>query len=165
MALIVEDGTGMLTANSYISVADFQARNLLRGAALTGDNGSPEQVLLAAMDYIESQLFIGYKYTQEQALLWPRGDVVIDGYNLPVTAIPKELINALCETALAVDAGNSPLNDLGRETKREKVGDIEIEYMDDAKSEATKRVINSHLQKLVLRSSASGNGSVELMRA
>ena len=51
------------------------------------------------------------------------------------------------------------------ETKREKVGDIEVEYMDGAETEATRRVINAHLYRLITRSSASRTGSVELMRA
>jgi hypothetical protein len=163
MPLVVETGTGNAGADSYISVSDFTARNTLRGVSLTGDNGTAEQILLIAMDYIESLDYIGYKKTQSQALQWPRTDVFIDGFEFADTSIPKEIINAQCEVAIAIDAGNSPIADLGRETKREKVGDIEVEYMDNAKSEIVRRSIDVHLKK-ILMSGFSGIGVVSLVR-
>lgn len=163
MPLTVETGTGNTGANSYVSVSDFNSRNSLRGAQLTGDNGTAEQVLLIAMDYIESLDYIGYKKTQEQALQWPRTDVYIDGYAFSDSAIPMSLVNAQCEVALAIDAGNSPIADVGRETKREKVGDIEVEYMDTAKADVVRRSVDVHLKKLLERTT-SGVGTVQLVR-
>ena len=148
-----------------MSVSDFLARNQARGIILTGDNGSPEQCLLGAWDYMNSQDFIGYKKTKEQSGQWPRTDAWVDGFLLDDDEIPTQLVGAQIETAIAIDAGNSPLSNLERETKREKVGDVEVEYADGAKEEAVIRSIDIHLRKLLNSSSGSGNGYVNLMRA
>jgi len=129
--IIVETGSGSTTANSYISEADFETYASDRGITLTGDSNV---LLIQAMDYIEQQPFKGYKYSDTQALQWPRGNVTIDGYYVDVDEIPQLLKDALCETAIGVDAGNNPLAVEERATKMEKVGDIEVEYMDGARN-------------------------------
>jgi hypothetical protein len=164
MPLIIEDGTGKVDGQSYMSVDDFEAMATLRGAALTTEFGSSEQVLLTAMTYIESQTFIGFKNTRAQALQWPRSGVVIDGYDYEPEEIPGELISALYETAIAVDAGLNPLATTGRATKREKVGDLEVEYMDNARAASTFPAINAALKKIVLTLPSSSVGVVQVVR-
>lgn len=150
--IIVEDGTIVAGANSYVSEADLTAFAAARGITLTSDE---DDLLYQAMDYIEAKLYIGYKLTRDQALQWPRGDVKIDGYYIDSDTIPQELKNGLMQTAIAIDQSNDPLQDLPRSTKREKVGDIEVEYSDSATSVVINRKINAALWKLL----ASGSGT------
>lgn len=150
MALIIEDGTGKTDSQSYASAAILTAYALARAITLTAaDDAAKEALLIRAMDYIESQAFKGYKYTDEQALQWPRGDVSIDGYLISVDDIPQLLIDALCEVAIGVDGGTNPLANEERETKREKVDVIEVEYMDGARNSTYLKAAETKLKKLL----------------
>lgn len=147
MALTVEDGTGKTDADSYVSVDDCTTYAAARGYTMSGD---VEISIIKAMDYIEAQNFKGYKYTDEQTLQWPRGSVYIDGYSIGVDEIPAQLINALNETAMIVDAGSEILPTNERETKREKVDVIEVEYADGARNNPSYPKINVYLDKVII---------------
>ncbi len=101
------------------------------------------------MDYIESLSYIGTKYTATQGLQWPRSNVYIDGYLFAYNDIPQELINAQMQVAMAIDVGNGPLATIARATKRERVGELEVEYTAGADSVAIVRTINAMLWKLL----------------
>lgn len=163
MAIVVEDGTGKTDSNCYMSAVQFTDKVAERGVTLTGNNGTPEQILLTAMDFIEGQDFQGQKATKEQACQWPRLGVVIDGFEVEENEIPVQLVNALYETAVAVDAGNSPLTAQERETIREKVGDIEVQYSEGSSANAVVKSISIHLDKLLAGS--QWGSSVPMMRA
>jgi DnaT-like ssDNA binding protein len=146
MTIIVENGTVVTGANSYVSAADFTAYALARGVTLTS---GAETLLIQAMDYIESLSFIGTKWTRDQSLQWPRLNVHIDGYANDVNHIPQELINAQMQVAMAIDTGNGPLATVARSTKRERVGELEVEYMAGAAATPIVRTINAMLWKLL----------------
>lgn len=145
MAIVVEDGTIVANANSYVSEATLTAYATARGITLTGDL---EELLIKAMDYIESLDFIGVKYTRDQGLQWPRADVVIDYYYRDVDYIPTELTKGLMETAISIDGGEDPLSDIARQKKSVSVGEISVEY-ETSSSTTTVRKINSSLAKIV----------------
>jgi len=144
--IIVEDGTGKTDSNSYISEADFETYATDRGITLTGVSA---ELLIRAMDYIESIKYKGWKYTDAQALQWPRGDVYIDGYSVSVTTIPQLLKDALCEVSIGIDDDADPLGNEDRQTKKEKVGDIEVEYMDGSRNYTYLKGAHSKLTKLI----------------
>lgn len=146
MAIVVETGVIVDGANSYVSVLELQTYASERGITLTGDE---EELLIKAMDYIESLNFIGRKRTQDQDLQWPRDYVYIDGYCFPSDEIPKELKKAQISVAVAIDEGNGPLTVLERTTKRESVGPISVEYSDSANATSVDRNINVNLKKLI----------------
>lgn len=154
MAIIVEDGSIVAGANSYVSESDLVSFATQRGVVLTSGT---EQLLIKAMDYIESLSFIGQKSTRDQGLQWPRCNVKVDGYYLDVATIPSELKNGLMQTAIAIDEGNNPLQNTPRSTKREKVGELEVEYMPGAASvEVNNKIMNS-LYKLLAAGGTNGN--------
>lgn len=130
MALIIEDGTGKTDAQSYASDAELTAYALARGVTITLANGTNEQLLVKAMDYIERQPFIGYKKTREQALQWPRNNVTLYGWDLPDDEIPSQLKAAQMETALQMDEGSDPMETVDPDVKSESVGTISVTYMD-----------------------------------
>ncbi len=146
MAIVVETGSIVNGANSYVSETELTTYAIARGITLVGDE---EELLINAMDYIESLAFIGLKWTRDQDLKWPRSDVWIDGYYIDSDTIPNELKNGQMAVAIAVDQGNGPLKTIDRQTKRERVGELEVEYMDGSSSTPIVRTINSSLAKLM----------------
>ncbi len=157
MAITVETGAIVANANSYVSTTDFTTYATARGITLTS---GAETLLVQAMDYIESLAYIGTKYTAAQGLQWPRSGVYIDGYLFDYDDIPQELINAQMQVAMAIDVGNGPLVTISRPTKRERVGELEVEYMAGANSVAIVRTINAMLWKLL-----SGGSGFRVIKA
>lgn len=146
MALTIEDGTGVAGANTYLSEDEFAAYASARGKIITG---SLEQLIIQAMDYVETLRFRGQKNSSDQALQWPRVGATRDGYELSSTTIPSELKDGVAEVALSIQAGDNPLATLSRETKREKVGDIEVEYSMAASQNPVMQAARAKLDKLV----------------
>ena len=75
MALIVEDGTGLLDSNSYVTVAEVDAYFTDRGNPTWNGTGNKEHLLIQATDYLDAAFgssFQGSKKTQSQALAFPR---------------------------------------------------------------------------------------------
>lgn len=105
MSFVVEDGTRVAGANSYVSVAYantyFDDRNVTAWADIT----IPEKefALIKATDYIEKRFrmqFIGYRQAKDQPLSWPRYDAVLeDGWWIDGDTIPVEVKQAVCEYA------------------------------------------------------------------
>lgn len=148
MALIVEDGSEVSGANSYVSVDNFIAWADARGVTYPA---LPElqQKILRAMDYIESLSFVGQKNTDTQALQWPRAYVTIDGYSVESDEIPPELKVAVYEaTKIEID-GDSKLTASERETIKEKIGDIEVTYASSAGMKRQTPALTRALKKLV----------------
>ena len=147
MAIIVEDGSIVAGANSYVSELTLTEYAAARGITITG---ATEALLINAMDYIESQMFIGVKKTAAQNLQWPRSNVYVDGYYVEPTILPAELRSAQIAVALAIDAGNGPLAVMTPGIKKEKVDVIEIEYQDGGLTSNLDPKINAILKKLLV---------------
>jgi hypothetical protein len=156
--IVIEDGTGKTDSNSYASEAQLTSYATDRGLTISG---TPADLLIKSMDYIEQQNFKGSKNTKEQALVWPRWGVYIDNFAIDSDEIPLLLQEAQMEVALGVDAGNDPLATVDRETKREKVDVIEVEYMDSARSQPYLKAAEFKLSKL-LKSGSRGMSAVAI---
>lgn len=131
MALIIENGSLVENATSYASIDAARAFAEARAATLPVDDPDLETLLIQAMDVLESlrDSFKGSKVDPAtQALQWPRMDVVIDGYDLPITSIPKELIAAQCQLAIEANLTDLMPTGDGRDVIREKVDVLETEY-------------------------------------
>lgn len=154
--IVVEDGSIVSNANSYVSEAELTAYALARAYTLIADE---DDLIIQAMDYIESLDFIGTKRTRDQGLQWPRVDAWIDGYWVDANSIPNDLKKAQLAICVAIDQGNGPLQVLPRSTKSEKVGPLEVVYSDNASSVAIDRTISAYLKKLV----RGGNGGYQFI--
>ena len=123
--LIVETGEGLSTSESYIDLAYLSTYATKRGLDITG---TTEANIIKAMDYFESSYqFKGTKLVETQALAFPR---LING----VVEYPVRIKNAICELTIKSKSAEL-LADSERATKREKVGDIEVEYSEYSKDE------------------------------
>jgi len=133
--LIIENGEGVVGANSYISAADARSYVANRGLTLpaAGTGVDPVEVLLIlAMDYLESLRaeYQGTKTAQTNPLQWPRVDVSIDSFSIASDEIPNEL--KLAQAQLACDSystGNLMPTGDGREVLSERVeGAVTVTY-------------------------------------
>lgn len=133
MTLIVEDGTQVVGANSYDTLAGIRAYALARGVVLSADDAVVEPLAIKAMAHIEGhrERFRGDKVTYAQSLQWPRFGASIDGFQLLETDMPLELAQAQAELVI-VQHNGTPLTIVGTQDavliKKEKVGPIETEY-------------------------------------
>lgn len=132
MALVVEDGTQVANANSYVSLADARTYAAARGVTLPAVDLDCEILAIKAMDYIEAQRdkYKGNRVASTQALQWPRTGVVIDTFDITETSIPRELINAQVQTMIELFSGREvmPTSADSRVKIREKIGPIEDEW-------------------------------------
>jgi len=147
--IVVEDGTVVTGANSYVTEAELTAYATARNVTLTG---ATDELIVQAMDYIEGLSYIGVKSTSAQPLQFPRYNVVVDGYLIETATILQILKDGQMEAAIAVDAGNDPLANVTRQTKKEKVDVLEVEYMDNAVSNTIVKKISTKLRKLLVNS-------------
>lgn len=148
MALIVEDGTGLANAESYISVAAADAYHASRGNAVWEDLDPDvkEQNLRRATDFIDahySEDWSGETTTLEQALAWPRGYVprpvretypggsAYDPY-LSDGAVPPQVAKATAILALKVATGVILAPSSSPAVKQETIGPLTTIYQDGA---------------------------------
>jgi hypothetical protein len=148
MALVIEDGTRVSGANSYVTLAEFKAWADSRGITYGTDQVIESQIL-RAMDYIEGLSFIGFKETQTQPLQWPRVNVVIDGFGLEASTIPGQLKTAVYEATKVEIDGDSKLAAVDRQVTRETVDSISVTYKDNAAMQRATPALTSALRKLV----------------
>ena len=120
LTLIKEDGTGKVDANSYASAADSDAYHdgHLYATAWTGATlANKEKALVMATRLIDGEYqFNGFKWSDEQALQWPRercpdpdraGVSIVAGawsrYGgdawVPSDSVPTRVMQATCELA------------------------------------------------------------------
>ena len=168
MALIVEDGTIVVDANSYCSVADADAYHTTRGNAAWAalDNTTKEQNLIKATDYISmfyDALWDGEPMQAGQSLAWPRRDVrVSGGFYIPIDIIPRALRHATAELAMKAASGINLFEDIGRETLSEKVGEIAVTYAQGSRRSTQFTVVDGWLSSFL---GARGMGMIPISRA
>jgi len=142
ISIIVEDGSGVANANSYVSVADARTYAAARGVTLSANDDEVAVQLIPAIDYLEAQAcrYQGCKTSQTQSLEWPRTGVYLDKccenpVPIPSDVIPKSLISAQVQLAMAINAGFVLQPNVSPQdyVTREKVGVIETEYADPTK--------------------------------
>jgi len=133
--MIVEDGTIVAGANSYVTLAEARAFAADRGATLSADDAVLSGILVAATDYLESfrGQYIGLLVSPlVQPLQWPRKKVVLYGADFPENIIPQVLKNAQCQLAVEKTLGTDPLKARSEPfVIKEEVGALKTTYSDD----------------------------------
>jgi hypothetical protein len=160
MALIIEDGTVIAGANSFATVEEARAYTEARGVELPLDDAEVEHALVKAGDYLISyeQKLKGQRVQQAQTMVYPRFGVILYDTQFPSTGIPQQLKDAQIELATyAADGVVLRPVGAGRETRREEVGPIKLEYFEGGRSsiDPVFNAANDILKPLL--SSAGGN--------
>ena len=151
MALNVEDGTGLPNADSFVELVDADAYHALFGnddwaSASTADK---ESAIIRSTFYLTNGFsWEGDKINgRDQALSFPRSGLTdSEGYDVASDSVPKEIMDATYELAIRELLSPGSLNpDVtpAEGVKREKIGEIEIEYVNSRTDiEASKPVVS-----------------------
>lgn len=107
MAFVVEDGSGLATANSYIAVADADTyvtdyiRNASTWVALsTANKQSYLREATQTVDLLFGRRWTGYRKDVSQGLDWPRSaGYDTDGYSIDGNIVPSTVEVATVELA------------------------------------------------------------------
>lgn len=137
MAIVVEDGTAKIDANSYNAISDIDTfasdQNLDDSEWADLEAAAKEAALLNATNDLEARwagLWVGDRKTKDQALAWPRSWAYDeDGYLLDDDVVPPRVIKA--HAFLTIDYANDRVN-LDRATPQEveevNVGSIGVKF-------------------------------------
>ena len=155
MSLIVEDGTGLAAADSYVSIADALEYHAAMGntAWAAATEAAQEIALRRAAQYLDTEYrYRGTRYNTAQALEWPRVNYEFD-YRpevWPVAAVEQ----AACEAALRA-LTNTLRSDVSTDQViEETVGPITVKYA--SKSGQTRYpVVSSLLRRYVIGGGSS----------
>jgi len=131
MTLIVEDGSIVAGAESYISVANADTYHSNRGnTAWTGTTAAKEAALRKSTDYmtqIYRQRWQGGRVDADQVLDWPRYRVIVDGFSVDYDAVPDAVQNACAEFALRALSADL-LADQTQGVLSKTVGPLSVDY-------------------------------------
>lgn len=163
MALIVEDGSGLANAESYLSVVDATAHHLKMGSkeawGAVGNEATKEALLRQGANYLRDRYlgqWLGEATVSAQRLDWPRaGATSRTGASIASNVVPEEVKAACAELALKA-ASTSLMPDATQTVKREKVGPIEVEYNEFSPSSPVFIAIDAMLAALLKPGFASG---------
>lgn len=146
--LIVEDGSGVPGANSYVSLGEADEYHTQNGNTAWSNGATSPSDDLRASALIRAAMILDGTYKsrwpgrrthgRNQGRDWPRtGAADAEGFPLPDDEVPDEIKNAQCEMALREYVSPGSLNPDVVETSRvlrEKVGDLEVQYADVTKT-------------------------------
>ena len=149
--IIVEDGSIVSGANSYVSVADVRQFALDRGVTVPDENSGVERLIFKAMDRFEKNSFKWYLSNQDQPLSFPRSGVDIDDRWYTNSEIPKEVKDCVLHMVLDASVSYDDLNQGNRTAViRKTVGPITTEYANPASGPSEKETrADQLLRKLV----------------
>lgn len=141
MPLIVEDGSIVPGADSYISLADARALAAKYGLELPADDTAAEAALRNGATYVglaEPQM-CGRRVSAEQSLAYPRTGATLYGFTVADTVIPPQLIRAQVIAAVTYGSGTEVrANSDGRSVQTERVeGAVTVTYFNNGNSGAT----------------------------
>jgi len=156
MALIVEDGTGLVDAESYVSVVDCGTYCTAHGlSAWTGTDAVKESALRNATQYIDTNYSFRYDKTYvDQALEFPRYYWEWDD------PVMNRVRAACCELAVKALSGSLYTDVAAQQTIKVKVGPIEKTTTPSASGQVNYKQVDSLLKGVIL-----GGGSVAVIRA
>jgi hypothetical protein len=180
MAIIVETGSGVPGANSYISQATFETYAETHGLSIAGKTDDEiESAIIRARSWIDNNYrsrWPGVRtYGSGQTTQWPRkagsyyyGTFVqssylstvtdAEGLPIPINSIPAELIAAAAEAAwreLIKPGSLSPDLPRGGGIKSVRAGSAGVEFFDSAAATTTFQVIDDLLAGLLVSAETS----------
>jgi len=168
MALIVEDGTGLAAADSYISLVDARTFAASYGLTLPVDDDEADITLRQGAVYVglSEPSFSGQRLEVSQALAWPRL-YAYDCYDnaLASDSVPAKIkqaqVYAAAEYALGTDVRGSSN---GKEVASEKVDVLEVSYFENGSSSSTTVITAANDAMASLKCNTGGRFSARSRR-
>lgn len=177
--IIVEDGSIVSGANSYVSTADVRNFCSIRGITLPDSDDDVASLLILAADYISqfAANFPGERVSDDQVLDWPRCErfcgssmafpvTTAYGYKINPAKIPRDLVSAQC-FLVGYQAGGVDLTatiSASDYITEDTIGPITTKYSDPSKLSMREKMpyFDSLLSRLY--SSSSGGGGITVVR-
>ena len=139
MALVLEDGSGVTGANTYVSVSYVDSYcELMNYTSWTGAADTPtetqnkESAIYRSMQFFETLTYMGTKTAYTNPLSFPRDGIYMETGDLfPNDEIPEDLKRAVSEGAYLEYSNSGSLFTTGgdvRRVKRKKIDVLETEY-------------------------------------
>lgn len=153
--LIVEDGSIVANANSYMSAAAIVAAALEQGVEMTEEEAEAA-THSTAIPYLESLLYQGWVVDKDQSLLFPREGVYYRGYLLDSDSIPERLLKAQVELCIAKKQGYDITGVQEQQVTEERFGPFGVKYAENSSSIPILPKVDAWLEPLL--SDNSGNG-------
>lgn len=153
-AFVVEDGSGLASATSYVSVADADDYFALTpdfAATWNAKNNTDKEFLLGWATRVLDQKTVwnGVKTTTTQALRWPRTGVYDrDGLLIPSTTLPKQLIEATLEFAKWLNENDPTSGQDIDYLSRMRVDVIEFEFQENTSQSSFPSILNQIIGSL-----------------
>jgi len=169
--ITIETGAGLADAESYASVAAADVRCASLGvtdwAAL--DEAAKEVALRRATLFMATYRtrWAGCRVYQRQALDWPRYNVVVDGFPVPSTVVPADVVKACIDLAVRAASGAELLPDLdtgSNAIKKDKTGPLETEYFQNT-TDARERFVAVDALLAPYFGTSGGGNSFKVVRA
>ena len=169
--LTIETGAGLPDAESYASIAaaDVRCASLGLTAWATLAEADKEIALRKAMIFMATYRtrWAGRRAYQRQALDWPRYNVVVDGFTVPSTSVPLDVVNACIDLAVRAGSGEDLLPDLdtgSNAIKKDKTGPLETEYFQNT-TDARERFVAVDVILAPYFGVVGGGNSIKVTRA
>ena len=128
LVFVVEDGTGLSTATSFLSIADMKQYWDNMGYDYSSlESATIKQYLNLAAKALDGQYgsrWPGLRGTISQGLLWPRiGACYYDRSTISSSVVPDEVEDAIAELAYIISTGTAvtAVNSNSSDVKRESV--------------------------------------------
>lgn len=133
--LIVEDGSIVPFADSYVSLADARSLADKFGMALPADDTEAEAALRNGSLYVDLQepSMCGRRVSAAQTMAFPRTGIRLFGFDVSRTSIPTQVIRAQVIAAVEYGKGTDVrASSDGRATSLERVeGAVTVEYFNN----------------------------------
>jgi hypothetical protein len=141
MALIVENGSIVPGADSYVSLADARALAAKYGKELPADDTAAEAALRNGAVYVGLQepAMCGQRVSAEQYLAYPRKYVFMYGFAVASDSIPSQIITAQVLAAVEYGSGTDVrASSDGRVVESERVeGAVAVSYFNNGATGAS----------------------------
>lgn len=144
MALVIETGSGLANATSWVTAAEYVAwvRARYGSDVELGGTSDQEPALVRAADYLrhEGRLrYRGLKATAQQSMPFPRRELTDkDGNGIAATVIPFQVKEAQCYLAYAGQVLGADLSEplaRGGQIASKTIGPISTSYFQNANPE------------------------------
>lgn len=157
---IIEDGTGVTDANTYLSLADARQVAENFGLTLPTDDEQAKVALIKGAAFLERYRYKGKALTDTQGLSFPRAMLYVNCKLLPSNEVPKSILQAQVFGAAYSVQGDLRGTSDGREVASEKLDVLQVDYFRNGKSNAVivAPEITDRLRDYVI----SGNYSVRV---
>lgn len=139
--LIVEDGSIVPFADSYVSLADARALSAKFGLALPIDDIEAEAALRNGALYVDLQesSMCGRRVSAEQTMAFPRTGLRLFGFDVSRTSVPSQVIRAQVIAAAEYGKGTDVRGSSdGRSVASERVeGAVAVSYFNNGSTGST----------------------------